>query len=117
MRKYSIQTLLLAAIGSFLITGCYSHHAAMRQPATVTSPAGEIVVTEPPPEPRKEIVGVAPDERQVWVAGYWVRSGGRWVWVPGHWEVRPRAGAMWVPGHWDKDPSGRGWLWTPGHWN
>ena len=119
MRKW-IQVLLLASTGTLLMSGCYSHRGGVvREETTVVyhHPAGEaVVVTEPPPAPRTEYRGVAPDDRHVWVAGYWSRSGARWVWVPGHWEARPRYNAIWVPGHWDKTPDERGWTWTAGHW-
>jgi hypothetical protein len=115
MRKGILQLSVMTAASVLLTTGCInSHRAAVRQPVVVeTHP---IVVTEAPPAPRHEVVGVAPDEKHVWVDGYWMRSNNRWMWVAGHWEVRPRTGAAWVPGHWDKNLDGRGWSWTPGHW-
>lgn len=82
----------------------------------VAVPADRVVVMETPPEPKTEVVGVAPDESHVWVAGYWMRVDERWAWVPGHWEARPRADVAWVPGHWDRAANNRGWVWTPGHW-
>jgi hypothetical protein len=88
---------------------------AARQPV-VAVPATRVIVTEAPPAPQPEVVGVAPAQNQVWVSGYWMRADQRWVWVPGHWETRPRVGATWVPGEWSKDIEGRGWVWTPGHW-
>ena len=97
------QVLLLASTGALLTSGCYSHRGAVRETETTTvvyHPAGEaVVVREPPPAPRTEYRGVAPDDRHVWVAGYWTRSGARWVWVPGHW-VRRSTGWVWIPGHW-----------------
>ena len=116
MKKHTLQLLLPVVAGSLLWTGCYSHHAAMRQPPTVVNPAGEVVFADPPPEPRREVVGAPPDQHSVWVSGYWVRSDTRWVWVPGHWGTRPTETAKWVPGHWDKNPGGPGWMWTPGYW-
>ena len=116
-RKFVRKHLLCAVLltGTLLETGCInSHHAARREAAVV--PADHIVVMEAPPEPKREVVGVAPDESHVWVAGYWMRVDDRWVWVPGHWEARPRVGVAWVPGHWDRAANNRGWVWTPGHW-
>lgn len=105
--------LLVPILGSVLLSGCvYSHRREV-----VREPSHTIVVTEAPPAPRTEVIGVAPDEAHVWVQGYWTYTGHRWVWVPGHWEARPRAHAAWVPGHWDKNPTGRGWVWTAGHWD
>jgi hypothetical protein len=79
-------------------------------------PAERIVVVEAPPVSRPEQIGSAPDDKHVWVPGYWMRGNNRWIWVPGNWDARPQANAAWVPGHWDKEPNGRGWVWTPGHW-
>jgi len=116
MRKM-LYWLLPLISASALVTGCYSHHAAMRQPPTVLYPTGEIIVTEPPPEPRREVVTSPPDAEHVWTPGYWMFTNSRWVWIPGHWESRPRPQAVWTPGHWDKDPSGRGWVWIQGRWD
>lgn len=114
VRKCSLSAALL--VGTLFGTGCInSHHASLHEPV-VAVPADRIVVTEAPPDPKTEVVGVAPDESHVWVAGYWMRVDDRWVWVPGHWEARPRAGVAWVPGHWDRAANNHGWVWTPGHW-
>ncbi|HEU5122759.1 MAG TPA: hypothetical protein VFW05_01710 [Verrucomicrobiae bacterium] len=114
MRKHLLCAVLLS--GTLLGTGCINSHHAARREAAVAVPPDHIVVMEAPPEPKREVVGVAPDESHVWVAGYWMRVDDRWVWVPGHWEARPRVGVAWVPGHWDRAANNRGWVWTPGHW-
>lgn len=96
--------------------GCiHSHQADVRRPV-VAVPAQRVIVTEAPPPAKVEVEGTAPDDRHVWIPGYWMRGDNRWVWVPGHWEVRPRPAATWVPGQWVRDPDGKGWVWTPGHW-
>jgi WXXGXW repeat (2 copies) len=97
-------------LAAFLATGCYTG----RERVVVTAPPGEVIVTQEPPQPRVEVIGVAPTTAHVWVRGYWVYRNGRWVWIAGHWELRPRPGALWVAGHWDR--TSRGWAWTPGHW-
>ena len=110
-----IRVLLLVSTGTLLTAGCYSHRGGvMHEPGTVVYPSSTVVVSEPPPAPRHEVIGTAPDERHVWVAGSWSRAAHRWLWVPGHWEARPRYNAIWVPGHWDKNLDERGWTWTPG---
>jgi hypothetical protein len=117
MRRRVVQLLIIATAGGLLTTGCvYSHRAAVRQPPTVLRPTGEIIVREVPPEPRREVIGAAPDESHVWVPGYWAHTNNRWVWIPGHWEAAPKPGAVWVPGHWEKHPTERGWVWRPGRW-
>lgn len=112
MKREVLRSLALFTLGALFITGCYSHRAY--EPVVATSPTGEVVVSEAPPAPRTEVMGVAPSAAHVWVAGYWLYRDRRWVWIPGHYELRPRAGATWVPGHWDHMT--RGWVWTPGHW-
>ncbi len=116
MPKQTLSILMAVMAGSFLTSGCInSHRVAVREPV-VAVPTQRVVVMEAPPTAQAEVVGVAPDESHVWVAGYWMRADQRWVWVPGHWEARPRPNVAWVPGHWDKSDTDRGWVWTPGHW-
>jgi len=109
MKRETVRVLGIITVGSFLLSGCYT-----RQPVVTTTGTGEVVVTEAPPAPRQEVIGMAPSTSHVWVQGYWSYRNGHYVWVPGHWEVRPRLNAVWVPGHWDH--SSRGWVWFPGHW-
>ncbi len=71
------------------------------------------VVTIAPPEPRVEVVGVAPAVGYVWFPGYWGWSGGAHVWVAGHWGPG-RAGYYWAPHTWVR--YGGGWRLAPGHW-
>ena len=113
MKRELVCLTIGIALAGVLGTGCESH----RHYATVSTtptPTGEIIVTEAPPAPRTEVVGVAPSPAHVWVKGYYVYQNGRYVWLPGHWETRPRSGAIYVAGHWDR--TSRGWVWTPGHW-
>ena len=113
MKKQILQLLALTILTMSLATGC--HTRAAYQPVVTTPGTGEVIVTESPPPPRQEVIGVAPSAAHVWVQGYWVYRNGRWVWRPGHYELRPRTAAVWVPGHWDR--TARGWVWTPGHWD
>jgi hypothetical protein len=57
---------------------------------------GEVVVSEDPPPPIAEVVGVAPGPGFVWVGGFYHWYGGRWVWNRGHWGRPPHPGAAWV---------------------
>src|SRR2546429_7564974 len=116
MKRDVVRLVATGLLGAVVMTGCISHHrrtVVVRETVPVT-PRGDVIVTTAPPSPRTEVIGVAPSARHVWVKGYWMRQGDRWVWIPGHWEVRPRATAVWVEGHWDK--TSRGLEWTPGHW-
>src|SRR5436189_5400190 len=108
----AIRLLLLAALSGLMVSGCY-HRVVVREPVAV-APSGEVVVTEAPPAPKREVITTSPSAAHVWVTGYWTYQHGRYVWMPGRWEMRPRSGASWVPGHWDH--TSRGWAWTPGHW-
>ena len=95
----------VALISGVALTGC------------VVAPApgyyGAGVVTVAPPEPRVEVVGVAPTVGWVWFPGYWEWSGGAHVWVSGHWGPG-RPGYHWVPHHWER--YGGGWRMVRGHW-
>ena len=75
--------------------------------------AGEIVVSDAPPEPIIEEVQVAPDPSMIWIGGVWAWHG-RWVWEPGRFERRPHPGAMWVP-HRYVYRGGRH-VWVRGYW-
>ena len=110
---------ILPVVASVFLSGCVSHHQAMivtDEPVTTTRTTRTVVVNEPPPAPRVEVEGAAPDTAHAWIPGYWMHTDSRWTWVPGHWESRPSVNAMWIPGHWEKDTSGTGWVWTAGHW-
>ncbi len=71
------------------------------------------VVMVAPPEPRVEVVGVAPTPGYVWIGGYWRWVGGRHEWVEGYW-APGRVGYHWVAHAWVR--SGDGWRLRPGHW-
>jgi len=108
MKREMVYTGALITLGALLAGGCISHHHM------VAAAPGEVIVAQAPPDPRHEVVTVAPSTEHIWVRGYWMNSNGRWTWIPGHYERRPRAGVAWVQGHWDR--TSRGWVWTPGHW-
>ena len=80
-----------AAIGSVLaLSGCV---VAVRPAPVVYEqpvPAGapeEVIVTQDPPAPLYETVGVAPGPGFIWIGGYYHWNGGSWVWVGGRWMV------------------------------
>lgn len=112
MKREILRLMVLSAIGTTLVGGCYTRHY---EPVVSTAATGEVIVTEAPPAPRREVVGVAPSSEDVWVQGYWAYRHGRYVWVRGHWERRPRVAAVYVPGRWDH--TARGYVWVPGRWD
>ena len=65
------------------------------QPVPAGAP-GEVVVSEDPPAPVYETVGIAPGPGYLWIGGYYHWSGGGWVWYRGHYERPPHPGAVWV---------------------
>jgi hypothetical protein len=94
--------------------------AALLAGATMSLPAGCIVVAHPayevesePPAPRYEVV---PAERPgyVWVRGYWEWHG-RWTWRAGHWERHRGQGYVWNDGYWQR--RGNHYHWVEGHWS
>ena len=103
--RFGVSFLLAAAVlAGLLVT-----------PHTVLADAKvRMYVPAPPPNPRAEVIGVAPSGRHGWVGGFHRWDGKNYVWVPGHWTVRPRARVKWSPGHWERDH--RGWYWIEGAW-
>jgi hypothetical protein len=60
-----------------------------------TEPA-EVVVTQEPPPPVYETVGIAPGPGYLWIGGYYHWNGGGWVWYRGHYARPPHPGAHWI---------------------
>jgi WXXGXW repeat (2 copies) len=73
-----------------------------------------MIVDEPPPGPRLELVPVCPGSDYCWIRGHWSRSMGVWKWIPGAWVHRPGPGAFWINGQWARH--GRNWIWLEGYW-
>jgi hypothetical protein len=104
LRQYSRLPILraaagAAAIGSVLaLSGCV---VAVRPAPVVYEqpvPAGapeEVVVTQDPPAPPYETVGIAPGPGFLWVGGFYHWNGGGWVWNRGHYARPPHPGAVW----------------------
>jgi hypothetical protein len=109
------RTILLGIVGSALgLGGCAVYPAGYgdvySSETIVTGP----VVRYNPPQPRVEVVGVAPFIGAVWIPGNWVWRD-RWSWNSGHWARPPHARSRWAPGSWHHDR--RGWRWHDGHWH
>ena len=74
----------------------------------------EFAVRQPPP-PRQEVIGVAPGQGYVWVAGHHAWQGGDYVWVSGSWQRPPETRyRRWEAGHWAHARGG--WYWIEGRW-
>jgi hypothetical protein len=71
------------------------------------------LVTIAPPEPRYEVIGVAPFVGALWIGGHWNWAGGRYAWAPGYWS-RPRPGYRYESPRWNRH--GRGWRQDRGGW-
>jgi len=106
LKEHSRLPLLRAASGAAalaavlsLTSGCVVavHPAPVvyEQPVPAAAP-GEVVVTEEPPAPLYETVGVAPGPGYLWIGGYYHWNGGGWVWYRGHYARPPHPGAAWV---------------------
>ena len=67
-----------------------------------------------PPEPREEVIIVAPSPRYVWVPGYYTYSGGTYIWIEGRYQIPPRGKTRYVQGEWVKTP--KGYKRGKGHW-
>jgi hypothetical protein len=74
-----------------------------------------VTIGAPPPPLRYEAPPPMPGPGYVWVDGYWVPEGGRWVWRHGEWRRPPYAGAYWAHPHYDHYPDG--WHVHDGYWS
>ena len=108
--------LALAALGALPLVSCARRVVVVEHDVAYSyGPREEMVVSEQPPAPQKEVLPAAPSPDHVWVSGYWTHAYNGWVWVPGCHILRPRLHAVWVSGHWDRHA--RGWIWIHGHWS
>lgn len=105
--RMAITLAVAAALSASLLTGC------IVAPAPGYYYPGAAVVTVAPPEPRVEVVGVAPSAGYIWFPGFWAWEGGAHVWHAGYWGPG-RAGYYWAPHAWVR--YGGGWRMAPGHW-
>jgi hypothetical protein len=92
-------------------------HEAFAEPNTTVTPAGPIVVKEPPgpieelpPEQKPE------GDHVVWIPGYWNwdLDAKEYIWISGFWRAEP-PGRAWTPGHWQRVDEG--WQWVGGYWS
>jgi hypothetical protein len=94
MKRQRLQLLIVTVAAGFLLTGCvYPHNILVREPATMDSPAGELVLRDTVPKPRRVMVVVPPDAPRAWVRGYWIRWNGQLAWIPAHEELGAQSAA------------------------
>jgi len=98
--------LILAAL---IATGAAMY---LPLPAMAQQVGVNIVIGNPPPPPRYEMVP-APRRGYVWAPGYWNWNGRRHVWVQGHWE-HSRRGQVYMQPEWRHDREG--WRLNRGGW-
>jgi hypothetical protein len=72
-----------------------------------------MIVSEAPPLPQVEVIGMPPDRGYTWDPGRWKWEKG-WSWVSGKWVALPEPKASWTTGRWVRRDSG--WVWVQGHW-
>jgi len=88
-------------------------HEAIRDEPEVT----RIVVKKAPPEPKQEVIRMEtkPDEKAIWVPGYWRwdETSNTYDWVSGSWR-RAIPDEEWHPGRWEK--TDEGYVWRSGYW-
>ncbi len=119
--RFSVPRAVCAAAGAAALlsvlamtTGCV---VAVR-PAPVgvvySSEPGEVVVSEDPPPPLVETIGVAPGPGYFWIGGYYHWYGNRWGWVRGHYDLPPRHGAVWVGARYENRGGRR--VYIRGYW-
>lgn len=78
---------------------------------------GMLIVREPPPADRVEMMSNAPSSEHIWIAGYWYWSGDHhWLWHEGRWERRPHERAVWERGRWEHREGRDEWEWHEGRW-
>jgi hypothetical protein len=75
---------------------------------------GEVIVSEDPPAPVYETVGIAPGPGYLWIGGYYHWSGGGWVWYRGHYARPPHPGAAWVRARYENRGGRR--VYVAGYW-
>ena len=85
----------LLALASGCVVAVRPTPVVYEQPVPSAPPA-EVVVTDEPPAPVYETVGIAPGPGFIWIGGYYHWSGARWVWYRGHYARPPHPGAAWV---------------------
>jgi hypothetical protein len=112
-RRKAVRSIFALALGATTLGGCVIAPAYPRHPDYDGYDDG---VAMAPPQPRYEVIGVAPYPGWFWIGGHWTWRARRHVWVDGRWQA-PRRGQRWQPHRWEPISGGRGWREQPGRWN
>lgn len=80
-----------------------------------TDPTLQVTAAQRPPVSKLEIPPSQPDERMIWISGYWewIPDQDDFVWVCGIWRLPP-SDRTWSPGYWQNVQSE--WKWGKGVW-
>ncbi len=106
--------------GYVLIEGTWRNSPPPSAPAVAVAsappPVAEMAVgpSEPPPPPPNDVRIERASADLVWIPGYWIRRGGRYVWVEGRWDRPPRRNVVWVEPRWER--RGRDYVFVEGYW-
>jgi hypothetical protein len=95
VRASALASVLALASGCVVAVRPAPAPVVYEQPVPPGAP-GEVIVSEDPPAPLYEAVGVAPGPGFLWIGGYYHWNAGRWVWYRGHYARPPHPGAAWV---------------------
>lgn len=103
----------LSIIGGALLMlagGCYPYYAEYDHEYVPDGP----VIGEEPPAPLVEELPPEPFVGAIWVDGYWLWSGHRYVWVRGRYLRPPRPGVVWFHGGYVRTRGG--YVYVSGRW-
>lgn len=121
-------TVLIFALGGFLLAGCTSPmrpgesgaFGPLRPGGPVYAPQ-EMVVEKPMPatppfgtyfEESKAAPSGMTDP--YWIRGYWGWKNSDWEWIPGRWVERPKPGLLWINAR--SYSVGPRVFWVTGYW-
>ena len=81
------------------------HHPVREEVIVEQPPARHVIIQEAPPPEVVEVVPARPSHDVIWVKGYWVHSGGKYVWMKGRY-INERRGYRYVHPHWEHTKHG-----------
>ncbi|MDB2614278.1 hypothetical protein N9Y92_03885 [Chlamydiales bacterium] len=118
MHKIIISLFLLAGLPLSAKAGKPIEHGPIHE-AFVEKLSGDIILEALPTQPPRNIierVPKQPNEKMIWIPGYWAfdEKGTDFIWVCGVWRLPPPT-HDWQPGFWKKFDEG--WVFLKGFWN
>ncbi len=92
MNKEMLRRSAWIIVGSMVLIGCSSNpsYARRSRDAAVVTPSGDVVVPNPAPPARHEVIPAPPGNGYFWIPSSWIYENQRWIWLPGHWQA-PRS--------------------------